>query len=80
MYISKLSTKQCLKGAFHGTCFDTEIVRAEYASGTLPILIDAIVSMVRILYVRTNTYVQISHRVAIILRIYIDFRYVFYHI
>ena len=61
-------------------CFDTYIVRAEYASGTLPILIDTIVSMVRILYVRTNTYVQISHRVAIILRIYIDFTYVFYHI
>ena len=30
-------------------------LRAEYASGTLPILIDTIVSMVRILYIRTNT-------------------------
>ena len=43
---------------------------------------DTIVPMVRLLYVlcvRTNTYVQISHRVAIILRIYIDFTYVFYH-
>ncbi len=57
-----------------GTCFESEIVRAEYASGKLPILIDTIVSMVRILYVCTNTYVQISHRVAILLRIYVDFR------
>ena len=35
-------------------------------SGTLPIVLDTIVSMVRILYVSTNTYVQISHQVAII--------------
>ena len=55
-----------VKGAFHGSCFDTNIVRAEYASGTLPIVLDTIVPMVRLLYVHTNTYVHISHRVAII--------------